>query len=58
MRQDTRARWELTHLVNVFFCTASRSSGEIKQQTLNGEEQRVSREGQILTLIILANNRI
>lgn len=26
IRQDTRARWELTHLVKVFFCTASRSS--------------------------------
>lgn len=26
MRQDTLARWELTHLVKVFFCTASRSS--------------------------------
>lgn len=26
IRQVTRARWELTHLVKVFFCTASRSS--------------------------------
>lgn len=28
MRQDTLDRWELTHLVKVFFCTASRSSEE------------------------------
>lgn len=34
MRQDTRARWEFTHLVNVFFCTASRSSVSKGELTL------------------------
>lgn len=34
IRQDTRARWELTHLVKVFFCTASRSSARRAELTL------------------------
>lgn len=32
--QDTRARWELTHLVKVFFCTASRSSAGRRELNL------------------------
>lgn len=31
MRQVTRPRWEFTHLVKVFFCTASRSSAHDKR---------------------------
>lgn len=34
IRQDTRARWELTHLVKVFFCTASRSSASTGEPAL------------------------
>lgn len=38
MRQETRARWEFTHFVKVFFCTASRSStGWEKKRTLERE---------------------
>lgn len=43
IRQDTRARWELTHLVKVFFCTASRSSasrGELTLPTQQGNSRR------------------
>lgn len=32
MRQFTRTRWELTHFVNVFFCTVSRSSAKRRRK--------------------------
>lgn len=32
MRQVTLPKWEFTHLVNVFFCTASRSSAKNKKR--------------------------
>lgn len=44
IRQDTLARWELTHLVKVFFCTASRSSvsrGELTLPTTKHWQQQV-----------------
>lgn len=43
IRQDTRARWELTHLVKVFFCTASRSSVSRGELTLPPTQQGNSR---------------
>lgn len=37
MRQVTRPKWEFTHLVKVFFCTASRSSAKETMDTEDTE---------------------
>lgn len=45
MRQVTRPKWEFTHLVKVFFCTASRSSAK---DTIGREEELKSHYTKII----------